>query len=166
MGIIYTPVVDTREKRPWELQPAGCRGVVRKKLDAGDYSILGLEHRVAFERKGKHDFIACVRKERCRFETQLKQLAAYQYSAVIVEAAYHEFNMKWWHSAAEPRHVKNAIAAWSTWGVPILFCGSPENCADHINRTFTAIAAMVARENQHIVIQENELCTKQQSQAG
>lgn len=167
----FTAVIDTREKRPLDLsqppfQTAGCLGSVRKKLDAGDYSIMGLEHRVAFERKGKNDFISCIRKDRSRFETQLKQLKAYQWSAVIVEAHYTSFEKKWWHSNAEPSHVKNAIAAWSTWGVPIIFCGNSAGAADHIIRTFTAIAALVAREVKHLHVVEDRLCTKSQSQVG
>lgn len=157
MTVHFTIVEDSREKRP--LAFVGPQ-VVRRKLAAGDYSILGAEHRVAFERKGVHDFISCVRRERCRFETQLERLAAYQYSAVVIEASYDTFKSKFWFSQATPDHIYNAIAVWSTWGVPLILVGSATGAASYITKSFTAIATCIARENRHIFLKEDQLCIR------
>lgn len=44
----FTIIVDTREQLPWEF---GNHTTSRTKLDTGDYSIEGLEHLLAIERK-------------------------------------------------------------------------------------------------------------------
>lgn len=157
MSVRFTIVEDSREKRPLAF---GDAKVVRRKLHAGDYSILGAEHRVAFERKGAQDFIACVRKERQRFEAQLERLSAYQYSAVVIEANYDTFKRKFWFSHATPEQVYNAIAVWSTWGTPLILAGSAQGAANYIAKSFTAIANFIARENRNIFLEDEELCTR------
>lgn len=151
----YTVLVDTREQRPLPLKAP----ILRKKLRTGDYSLLGAETRCAFERKNRHDFVSGVRANRDRFERQIERLAAYRWAAVIVEASYHDFDQKFWRSDATVSAVKNSIAAWSL-RIPIIFCGSARGAADHLDRVLGGIATVIARENQHITIQEDELCLK------
>jgi len=57
-------VVDTREQDEYTF---GDADVVRRKLDAGDYSIAGLENRVAIERKNINDFVNTVIYQKERF---------------------------------------------------------------------------------------------------
>ena len=49
-------IVDTREQAEYTFD---C-SVLRRKLDAGDYSVQGYEHRVAVERKSLADFVHTV----------------------------------------------------------------------------------------------------------
>ena len=83
-------VVDTRERTPWTFE--GQRGVTleRAKLDSGDYSIRGLEHRVAIERKSLDDWTGTVLRERARFYRELERLRAFDFRCVIVEAGVRE----------------------------------------------------------------------------
>lgn len=152
----FTIIVDSREQTPLPISLP----TLRRKLGTGDYSIRGLEHRVAFERKDRSDFIACIRGGRSRFESQLERLCRYQYRAVLIEANYSDFDIKSWHGNATPEAVKNSIAAWSLWGVPLIFCGSARGAATHLERAFTSIARLVVRENKHLVIEGEELCTR------
>lgn len=154
----FSILADSREKRPLPL--SGRFPIIRKGLKSGDYSILGLEERVAFERKGRNDFVACIRSERRRFENQLERLSRYQYRAVLIEANYGDFDTKFWRSHATPEAIKNSIASWSLWGTPLIFCGNARGAAQHLERTFYSIASMVARENQHIRLIEGEMTCK------
>ena len=45
-------IIDTREQTPWTAEGLGMQ-TVRAKLDAGDYSVEGLEGRVARYLSGK-----------------------------------------------------------------------------------------------------------------
>lgn len=83
----YTIVCDTREQRPYFLNDGPC---VVKKLDAGDYSIVGLEAVVAIERKSLQDFWGCLTKGRERFERELARLAAITYPAIVIECTAEE----------------------------------------------------------------------------
>lgn len=53
-------------------------------LEAGDYSIVGMEHLIAIERKSVDDYWGCMGKR--RFRDCLKRLAAVRHSCVVVEA--------------------------------------------------------------------------------
>ena len=60
-----TAVVDTREQRPLDLTPLKS---VPGTLATGDYSVRGLEHVVAIERKSLDDLLGCIGRDRARFE--------------------------------------------------------------------------------------------------
>jgi ERCC4-type nuclease len=78
-------VVDSREQRPYAFPNA-----IIKKLDAGDYSIHGLEAKVAIERKSLEDLIHTLLTGRQRFRRELIKLQSYDFAAVIVEADIHD----------------------------------------------------------------------------
>lgn len=75
-------VVDTREQLPYEF---GC-ATVRRKLEAGDYSVEGFEGQVAVERKSLADFTKTVVHDRERFAVELERLQQYRAACVVVEA--------------------------------------------------------------------------------
>jgi hypothetical protein len=66
-----TAVVDSREQRPLDLAPLRT---VPGTLTTGDYSVCGLEHVVAIERKGLSDLLSCIGGERARFEREIARL--------------------------------------------------------------------------------------------
>jgi len=75
-------VIDTREQAPWGFD---CP-TVRRKLDAGDYSVDGLEGAVAVERKSLKDFVSTVFHSFKRFHREMERLATYEAACVVVEA--------------------------------------------------------------------------------
>jgi len=75
-------IIDTREQRGWEFPNA-----VHKKLDTGDYSIVGLETRVAIERKSADDLLGTFLRGRARFAKELQTLQGYDFACVIVECS-------------------------------------------------------------------------------
>ncbi|MCC5829276.1 MAG: ERCC4 domain-containing protein [Phycisphaeraceae bacterium] len=78
----FTIVIDTREQHPYTF---GC-ATQRHKLEAGDYSVLGKENRIAVERKSLADFVHTVIHDAPRFRTELEKLAALEFACVAVEA--------------------------------------------------------------------------------
>lgn len=76
-------VCDTREQLPlW------TKGVVRKKLDVGDYSLPGFEDKVSIERKSLSDLFGTLGKGHKRFKRELERAKDYDYFAVVVEGTY------------------------------------------------------------------------------
>ena len=64
-----TALIDTREKRPLNLEPLRSE---RATLSVGDYSLKGMSDEiVAVERKSLGDFLSCCGVERARYERQL-----------------------------------------------------------------------------------------------
>jgi len=75
-------VIDTREQEPYGFT---C-DTVSRKLDAGDYSVVGHEDAVAVERKSLPDFVHTVIHDFDRFAVELMKLAAMRCACVVVEA--------------------------------------------------------------------------------
>lgn len=114
-------VVDTREQTPW---PLTGFDTVRRKLDAGDYSLEGWEGQVAVERKSKEDAWGCVGAGRRRFEACLARLAALDRAAVVIESGIGAFSIP-------PAYVKRvtaatAVGSYISWAcryrIPVFWC--------------------------------------------
>ena len=121
-------VVDTREQAPYDFAGASCYAgttTVAGTLSVGDYSIAGLEHLCAVERKGWQDWIACLGRERDRFVRELERARALECFAVVVEGrfedmAHHDYRgMLNAHSACQ-----SLCAFMARMGTPVLFAGS------------------------------------------
>ena len=88
----FVVIVDTREKKPFDFRGIDDhRGHVfevatrRHKLDAGDYSIQGLEAEIAIERKTKPDMYGTAGKGRECFEKEIELLAAMPAPAIVIQ---------------------------------------------------------------------------------
>ncbi len=123
-----TVVIDTREQHPWSF-PELVR-VERRKLDAGDYSLPGLESRVAIERKNPEDLVQTIISERRRFVAELKKLARMRVAAVVVECSLPWVLEGKYSTLVDPEVVVAAVASISVdWGVPVFFCGGRAEAA-------------------------------------
>lgn len=78
----FVITIDSREQKPYGFNCA----TQTRKLDAGDYSVAGLEDRVAVERKSLPDFVRTVIHDSARFRVELEKLAALPFACVVVEA--------------------------------------------------------------------------------
>ena len=117
-------VIDTREQAEYGFD---CP-TVRRKLDAGDYSVEGLESVVAVERKSLADFTSTVMHEFQRFATELEKLSAMEAACVVVEA---DLDAVLRGKEAQALHNTSpgsllGAALWLSlrFGVPIYWCGS------------------------------------------
>lgn len=102
-------IVDTREQTPWTFEGQSV-ALERAKLAAGDYSIAGLERRVAIERKSLDDWCGTVLQDRARFYRELELLRAYDVRCVIIEASVREIMAKRYRSQAAPSTILGFVA--------------------------------------------------------
>ena len=117
-------IVDTREQAEYTFD---C-SVLRRKLDAGDYSVQGYEHRVAVERKSLADFVHTVIHDFDRFAVELDKLAGMEAASIVVEAdldamlrGQHAETLR---TVAPTAILGAAIHISLRWRVPVLWCGS------------------------------------------
>lgn len=114
-------VQDSREQLPLDF---GSWPVVVNGLRSGDYSIAGLEDRVAIERKSLGDLFGCIGRERDRFERELERLAEMDYACVVVEGNLEDVLAGVERSLVTPQAAAGSLVAWSVkWGLPIWFAG-------------------------------------------
>ncbi|MRR13244.1 hypothetical protein EG835_12495 [bacterium] len=117
-------IIDTREQEPYSFDPR-LTGAVRRVLPAGDYSVEGLEERVAGERKSLDDFVSTVIHARGRFRGELRKLVGYRAACVVVEAGVADVLLQRYRGDAHPNAVVgNALSIILDFGVPVFFCGN------------------------------------------
>ncbi len=124
----FTIIVDTREQTPLSF---GEHPVVRDNLATGDYSMVDFTDLVSIERKSLPDLVACVGRERERFERELKRLEAYRFRAVLIESTLMRIHKGNWKGKIKPNHVLGSIASWAiNKKIDFLFCDNPELASD------------------------------------
>ena len=117
-------ITDTREQSPWTFPDAGFT-LIRKKLDAGDHSVEGLENRVSIERKSLDDWTGTVLRDRTRFYRELELLRAYEFRCVIIEAGIREIMARQYRSQAHPNSIIGFVAEVTvSQSVPVYLAGS------------------------------------------
>jgi ERCC4-type nuclease len=81
---------DSREQSPFHFDDTRFEGVEVQEgtLSTGDYSLAGLESRVAVERKSLPDFLASNSTGRDRFERELARARGLDAFMVVVEAPF------------------------------------------------------------------------------
>jgi ERCC4-type nuclease len=137
--VSFIIVADTREQHPYSFPCA----TNRKALAAGDYSVEGLEDRVAVERKSLADFVHTVIHDHERFGREMLLLSTYDAACVVVEAdldavlrsqRVHDLR------GAKPESVLGAcLHITLRYGVPVFWCGSRQAA-----RTFTEMYLRMA----------------------
>jgi len=130
-------IVDSREQRPLDLAPLQCE---RGTLPTGDYSIRGLEQVIAIERKSESDLLACIGRERSRFEREVQRLLAYPVRALIVESSWGAIECGQWRSQLKPPQVFGSLVGWIARGLPVVMAGSHQR-AGQITARLLFIAA-------------------------
>ncbi len=151
-------VVDQREKIPLDLAPLRHRF---GHLETADYSIEGLEHLIAFERKSLPDLLACCGTSRERFERELARLRGFQVKGLIVEATWADLELGEWRNRISPQAVTGSLLAWSTDGLPVWFAKDHHTAGRIVSRLLFIAARRFYRETRRFVtaaIQHKEAC--------
>ena len=131
-------IIDTREQAPFGFDHERYAGTMLEKgaLDTGDYSLAGLTDRVAVERKSLPDLVACLGRERERFERELRRAAALDAFLVVVEAGWPELAAGRYRSALSPHAACQSVSAFmARHRAPFLFAG-PRPMAEYVTWSF------------------------------
>lgn len=127
-------IIDTREQTPLVFDPELVASEVGT-LNHGDYSLRGLTDMVAIERKALPDLVACVGRERDRFEKELCALRGYHCRAVVIEATLKQIEAGNWRGQILPQHVLGSLASWrAKFHIEMIYCCNAELCAREVYR--------------------------------
>jgi ERCC4-type nuclease len=136
-------IVDSREQRPLCLAPLRSQ---RGKLVTGDYSVRGLEHLVAIERKSIQDLIGCIGRDRERFKRELQRLHAYQYRALVVEGSWAQLERGEYRGKVSPQSAVGSLLAWAVEGLPVIMANDAEQASQFVSRMLFLAARKRWRE--------------------
>lgn len=121
-----TVICDTREQRPLDLSPLKS---IRGTLQTADYSIVGLDHKIAIEKKHLQDLIACVGKERERFDREIQRLLAYETRAIFIIGSISQIENNLYRGQVTPNAILGSIMGWAQKNITILFFDTEQQCA-------------------------------------
>lgn len=128
----FTIVTDTREQTPL---PFSNIPTETGTLQSGDYSIRGLEHLFAIERKTITDLVGSVTRDRERFERELHRLRGFHFARLLVIGSEQEITNGQYRSNANPKAILHSMYALEIrYSVPIVFSPTPEAAALLVER--------------------------------
>lgn len=116
MNSDFTIIIDTREQKPYDFLTVSSPPpkTIRKKLDSGDYSILGIESLVCCERKELSDLFSSVGKGRKRLEAEFERMSKMDYAVLLIENDYRTmFINPPVRSKMQPKSVFRSLITWS-----------------------------------------------------
>jgi len=118
-------ICDTREQSPFNFSGFDCE-VLAGSLPTGDYSLAGLEDRVAVERKSLDDLLGCLTGDgRERFERELARARGLDAFAVVIEASFQDMAEGRYRSRMKPHAALQSVLAFQVrYGVPFVWAGS------------------------------------------
>lgn len=143
-----TVVIDTREQAPFEFKNLGnwIGGTTTRTLDAGDYSVVGMESLLRLERKSLSDLITTLMQNRARFFKECKSLARFRYVALVVEATYEDVKAFYDNdlcTQAHPNAVSGSLDALEArFGIPVIYTSrhrplAEEKAASWLSKHYT-----------------------------
>ena len=117
-----TLIIDSMEQKPYSFKPfkKWFAEIERRKLPAGDYSIGGLEDRVAVERKSLQDLFNCCSPYGSRelFVRACERLGKLDFAALVIEGSIAKILRSTEFSSMHPNAVFGTIQAFAVrWGI-------------------------------------------------
>jgi ERCC4-type nuclease len=120
-------------------------------LATGDYSVKGLEHIVAIERKSLNDLLGCIGRERERFDREVQRMLAYPCRALVIEADWYEIETGEWRGEITPAQALSSLLSWMMQGIPVLMAGDHDRAGRYVARMLLLAARRRWRENRGIL---------------
>lgn len=137
-------LIDSREQIPFTFERCPTQTAT---LATGDYSVAGLEHLIAVERKSLADLVACVGRERARFERELQRMQAHRFRLLVVEAHADDLERHGWAGKVTPASVVGSLATWmGRYQVGVWLGGDHERAARFVERYLGGAVRTLARE--------------------
>ena len=124
-------LIDGRERLPLNLSPLRTQAAT---LVTGDYSVLGLEHVIAIERKSLPDLLGCIGSDRARFEKEIQRMLAYPARALVVEATWGQVEAGNWKFKIPPAAAIGSLLGWIASGIPVVMAGDHASAGRYVSR--------------------------------
>ena len=135
-------VEDTREQLPLRLDLP----TVRRRLDTGDYSLLGYEGQISVERKGPADLVQSVGRDSARFAKCIDRLAEFSYPLIICEGSWSDVINATKRGNFSAAYVEREIIAIMRRGIPVIFPGTRELASVAMQKFLERSARWVDRQ--------------------
>ena len=157
----YEIIRDTREQQGWDFESYDkCKGIIRQKLDTGDYTVKGLESVLCIERKASTREISLnLGKERSRFVAEIERMSEFRWAYIVCEFSINDLMAFPENSGIPKRRWKylrlNGKFMWKTlcefeekYNVKTLFCGDRIKAEEKVTDIFEEVLERLDYEGQ------------------
>lgn len=137
-------IADTREQRVLEFSHPFITGIIRRKLDVGDYAVEfedGYIPGVRYERKSITDLFGTLGGGYGRFKKEIVRAQKAQVALIIItENTLSEVGEGIDHSIRSGNSILSQLFTLLTrYSVQTVFCNGRDECAEYITQHFLAI---------------------------
>jgi hypothetical protein len=119
-----TVVIDSQEHMGYRFERFSnwFAGTIRKRLQIGDYTLLGMEDELVVERKTLPDLVRSIIQERNDFIKKCEGLSAFKKKCIVIEGSMATLKTPYEDSQAHPNAVFGSLlAAQERWDIPVYF---------------------------------------------
>ena len=130
-------ITDTRETLPLSFEGFKDVTVIRTKLDAGDYSVVGYENLISFERKSVQDLVGTLVGSHQRFLRELERMKNYEEKYILIEhspAILYSYCLKHGWESKFNLVIQSLLAYAYHYQIRIRFCKDRKDMASYIVR--------------------------------
>lgn len=139
------PLIVIRDSREKENNGFHFPNMIIGKLDAGDYSIKGLENVISIERKSGVDEIFSnlgAKKNKERFYRELELLKTYKYKYIVIEGTVAQMLYGSRFSKIDPLYIMRLLNEIElTYGIPIKFIEKGDAAHRYVGMLLESIAS-------------------------
>ena len=123
-------LTDTREQSPFDLSPLRQESAT---LTSGDYVLAADPTYAVVERKSGPDLLACIGRERSRFEKELARLKGFSHRTIVVETGWDGL-LNDTRTRLTQEQITGTIAAWHARYCGFMFASTREFAQDFTRR--------------------------------
>lgn len=130
-------ITDSREQLNLDFSKFRDVESVRTKLDAGDYSVVGYENVISFERKSVPDLVGTLVGGHQRFLRELERMKDYEEKYILVEHSptiLYSYCVKHGWENKFNIIIQSLLAYACHYGIRIRFCKDRDDMASYIVR--------------------------------
>ena len=106
---------------------------------------------MAIERKSLGDLLACVGRERARFDREVIRLVAYPVRALVVEATWPQIEAGKWTSRVTSQAALGSLLGWIASGLPVVMAEDHDRAGRYVARLLYTAARRRWREARALV---------------
>lgn len=145
----YTIIKDSREQQGYTFRKfENCQGMIVKKLNTGDYSLVGLEDKICVERKASIEEVALnLGKNRATFFREIKRMKPFKHKFLVLEFSMDDL-LGFPHKSRIAQRFKDSVKISGKFmlkslmeiqfndDVHVMFCGDKVNAFLYVNSLF------------------------------
>ena len=137
MATNLTIIEDSREQNPLNLGDIRGVEVVRQGLKTGDYSLVGHEDEICFERKSVPDLVGTLIGDHSRFLKEIERMKSFEEKYILVEhtagTVYRYCERKGWENKFDII-IQSLLAYACHCGIRVRFCKNRDEMSAYIVR--------------------------------